>query len=294
MRVNSSNFALEKEFYMTEPKLIQIDIDAVLRSRLPRHYRYIPRFVIRGLEKMVCQDQLNEMLRVNRGRRDADFCRGVLQHLDITYTVEGAENLPDDPRCLIVSNHPLGGLDGMMLIDYVQRRYPGEKVKFLVNDLLMAIEPLGGVFLPVNKHGRQSRDASALVNESFEGSGPIIIFPAGLVSRKGRKGVIADLEWQKSFVNKAIEYRRPVIPLFFSGQNSKFFYNFAKLRTRLGLKFNIEMIRLPREVFRSKGQSYSLKIGAPIAWSELKGGSKARLQAEEIRAKVYELGDINI
>lgn len=274
---------------MTPNEPIQIDLDAVVRTRLPRHYRYIPKFLIRRLAKMICQDEMNEMLRACNGMRDADFCRGVLDHLDISYSIEG-EGRPDpsNRRVIIASNHPLGGLDGMILIDYVSKVYGGT-VKFIVNDLLMAIEPLKGVFLPINKHGRQSRESFRAIDEAMAGNDPIIIFPAGLCSRKGKKGEIADLQWQKNFVSKAIAHRRDIIPILFSGQNSKFFYNFARLRTRVGLKFNIEMARLPKEVFRARSSSFTMTIGDPIAWQTLKGGADAQRQADEIRALVYSL-----
>ncbi|MCM1293580.1 MAG: 1-acyl-sn-glycerol-3-phosphate acyltransferase [Bacteroides sp.] len=272
---------------MSTDQPIQIDIDSIIKARLPRHYRYIPKFMIRGIANAICQDQLNEMLRVCNGKRDDEFCRGVLDHLDITYAVEGSINTTNR-RVIIASNHPLGGLDGMILIDYISRTYGGH-IKFIVNDLLMAIEPLSGVFLPINKHGRQSRDAFAAIDRAMESDDPIVIFPAGLCSRKGADGTIADLQWQKSFVNKAITYHRDIIPLYFSGQNSKFFYNFAKLRSKIGLKLNIEMARLPKEVFRARGSNFTLRIGQPIPWTDLKGGAKAQQTADEIRRAVYNL-----
>lgn len=272
----------------TQTGYITIDIDSVVRSRMPGKSRFIPRWFTRRLEKIICQDQLNEMLRVNAGRTGADFCRGVLDHLDISYSTENESYLGSDPRVLIVCNHPLGGLDGMILIDIVTHHF-NRPVKFLVNDLLTAIRPLNDVFLPINKHGRQSQQTLKAVDEAFESDSPIIIFPAGLVSRKGKNGVISDLRWQKTFVNKAIRHQRDIIPCFFSGQNSKFFYNFAKLRTSLGLKFNIEMIRLPHEVFDNKGKSFIVKFAAPISCASLRGGSQAQRQADIIRDTVYNL-----
>lgn len=262
--------------------VIEIDVDAVVRERLPRYYRFIPRALTRWLERIICQRELNEMLRVNRGKRGAEFCRGVIGHLDIDYRVEGEENLPADGRVIFVSNHPLGGLDGMILIDMLSRRY-GPGVRFVVNDLLMAVEPLREVFLPVNKHGKQSRESTVAIDEAFAGPAPIIVFPAGLVSRKGSDGRVADLKWHKMFVNKAIASRRDVIPLHFSGRNSKFFYNFAKLRTRLGIPVNLEMVRLPAEVFRCRGSRFVITAGRAVEWTALRGGSGASAQADEIR-----------
>ena len=275
---------------MKEDEVIKIDIDEVLRQRATRYYKFIPRFLIRWLERTVCQERLNWLLERNRGRRDADFCRGVLDDLNVGIKVTGEQNLhPDtDHRVVIVSNHPLGGLDGIALIDYVTRVYGG-KIHFIVNDLLMAIKPLTGVFLPINKHGKQSRASLKAIEEAFTENDPIIIFPAGLVSRRQKGGVIADLQWQKMFVNKSVEYHRNIIPLKFNGENSGFFYKFAKFRTCLGLKFNIEMIYLPREVFRSENKEFSVVIGEPIKWDSLKSGKDAQRQADEIKEIVYNL-----
>ena len=275
---------------MESSDIIRIDLDTVLRQRLPRHYRFIPSPLVRWMERIICQDQLNEMLRVNHGLRGADFCRGVLRHLGITYQVSGMANLPESGRAIFVCNHPLGGLDGMILIDMLSQRY-GPGVRFVVNDLLMAVEPLSEVFLPVNKHGRQSRTSTAQIDSTFASDAPIIIFPAGLVSRKQKDGSIADLRWRKMFINKAVSTGRDIIPIYFNGQNSSFFYNFAKTRTRLGLKFNIEMVRLPAEIFRCRGAEFTIRVGRPVSASTLKGGAAAQAEADAIRSIVYNLSD---
>lgn len=267
---------------------LKVDIDSVLRTRLPRHYRWIPRWLVRAVERMVCQDDINRTLEAIHPCRDGAFCRRALEVLDVDYKVDNEQNMPESPRAIFVSNHPLGGLDGIILIDMMTRHY-GTTVKFPVNDLLYAIEPLSGVFLPVNKHGSQSREASSQLDEALASDAPVIIFPAGICSRRQKGGAVADLVWQKMFVNKAIKYQRPVIPLYFNGKNSNFFYKFANVRKRLGLKFNIEMIRLPKELFLSRGSRFSVKVGRPIAWESLKGGSGALRQAAEIRDIVYKL-----
>lgn len=272
-----------------KPEAEQINVGEILRRRVPRYSRFVPRWAVRMLEKTICQDEMNCMLRANAGKKDAEFCRGVLEHLDVSYMVNGADRLPaDDTRILFVCNHPLGGLDGMVLIDWLTKVY-GEGVRFVVNDLLMAIKPLGNLFLPVNKHGKQNREATRKLNEAMKGDKPVLMFPAGLVSRKGKNGVIADLEWHKMFVQKAIEYQRTVVPLHFSGHNSPFFYNFAKLRVALGLKFNIEMVRLPKEVFLSKGKQFEITVGHPIKPDTLCKQLDANGEAQNIKKIVYNL-----
>lgn len=282
---------------MAEKEVIKIDLDEVLRQRLPRLSKAIPRFAVEWLKRVICQDRLNLLLEENAGLEGADFCRGVLKSLGITTNVKYASRLPDpaNRRVLYVSNHPLGGLDGLALIDFVQKRHGGA-VHFIVNDLLSAVKPLGNVFLPVNKFGTQNREAVRAVDEAFAGNDPVIMFPAGLVSRLRkvpflgqRRKMVADLPWNKMFVNKAVRYQRDVIPLFFSGQNSMHFYRMANLRRRLGIKFNFEMIYLPGEMVRMENSSLTISCGSPISWRRLTPGQGAVGCAQSIGAHIYHL-----
>jgi len=271
--------------------VIKIDLDAVVRERLPRQSRWIPRSLIACMERLICQDRLNWLLENNRGKKGADFCAGVLHDLNVTYNIIGDANLPscDDSRVTYVSNHPLGALDGIAIIDMVARRH-GRPVHFIVNDLLAAIKPLEQVFVPVNKHGCQSRKSTLEISRVFAGDDPVVVFPAGLVSRRVKGGRIHDLDWHKMFVNKSIESGRDIIPMFFSGSNSSFFYNFAKFRTKIGLKFNFEMVLLPREVFRCENAVFDIHVGQRIPRDTLRGGRDAEACAREICRQVYSLG----
>lgn len=278
---------MEKKDELKGP--LEINVGEVVRQRMPRYSRFIPDALIRKLERTVCQEELNRLLRDNYPKRGAEFCRGVLSDLNVTVRFHNQENLPPESktRVLFVSNHPLGGLDGMALIDFVESYY-GVAPRFIVNDLLNAVEPLTDTFLPVNKHGAQSREAIAAIDRVMASDVPLLMFPAGLVSRRGKKGVIADLQWQKMFITKARQYERDIIPLHFYGENSSFFYKFAKFRQRIGLKFNIEMIYLPREVFRSKGKTFDVVIGKPISYSSLNDMPPLQ-KAQQIRQSVYDL-----
>lgn len=275
---------------MEQDNSLRVDVDALVRSRAPRYYKYIPKFIIRWLERTVCQDRVNDFLSRHGHERDAEFCRSLLADLKINIDVNGEENLPsaDNRRVLFVSNHPLGGLDGVALIDYVQRRYGGH-VGFVVNDLLTVLKPLNGVFIPINKHGVQNREAVEGVDRAFAGNDPLLMFPAGLVSRRQKGGEIRDLEWMKMFVTKARQSGRTIIPLYFNGENSSFFYKFAKFRKRLGVKFNVEMIYLPKEMFMAEGKSFSITFGKPIDIQSFPKGMKAAEIAQNIKETVYSL-----
>lgn len=271
-------------------KPLEIDLHAILRGRLPKKIsRMVPGFMITALEKLIRQKELNEMLRVAYPLRGSEFSRKILDHLDITVEVEGIENLGSHGRLMFASNHPLGGLDGIALIAVLGEHYGDGNVRFLVNDLLMNVEPLSDVFLPVNKFGSQGRGAAKAINEAMSSDMHILQFPAGLVSRLHPDGKIADLDWQKSFVAKAIEYKRDVVPVRFEGQNSMTFYRTARWRKKLGVKVNIEQALLPGELCKSRGKHFRIIFGKPISWEKLKAREENPVKlAAALRKIVYE------
>ncbi len=205
------------------------------------------------------------------------------------YSVSGTEKVPSAGRYIFVSNHPLGGLDGLVFIHEVSKIFPN--VKFPVNDILLNIENLNGIFLPINKHGSQARDAAKLIEEAYASECQILYFPAGLCSRK-RNGVITDLTWQKSFITKAVRHKRDVIPAYFSGRNSDFFYNLSNLRNLLGIRANIEMLYLPDEMFRQREKKIDLVFGEKIPWQTFDGSKSPADWAGWVRTKTYGLASL--
>lgn len=265
---------------------MKIDVDQVLRTRLPRYYRYIPRFVVRWLEHTICQDQLNTILIKMAGKHSVDAAQAALDEMKITIKATGLDHLPDG-RYMFVSNHPLGGLDGLALISLLGKRY-NHQIKFLVNDLLMAVEPLRDVFLPVNKYGSQSRVTALQIEDALKSDNQFITFPAGLCSRMQPDGTIADLTWQKAAVIHAVNYQRDIVPVYFDASNSKFFYRFAKWRKKLGIKFNIELIFLPKEMIKQCGSTLRVIIGSPIPWNTLDAHAPKQ-EAAHLREIVYSM-----
>lgn len=272
---------------METDKPIYISLEEVLRDKLGRKSRLVPGFVVNKLKSFICQDRMNALLKECFPSEGADFCHKVLGSLNIAVKLVGKTKFPHEGRAIFVCNHPLGGLDGMVLIALLSSIYPGTTVRFVVNDLLMAIRPLAKVFIPVNKHGGQNKSTISALDEVLAGDAPVIIFPAGLVSRRNRKGKIEDLEWKKMFIAKARAFRRDIIPMYFHGHNTDFFYNFARLREKSGLRFNIEMIRLPSEVFRSGNSTFTVVCGDTLHWQEL--GIPTVQLASQIKSKVYAL-----
>jgi putative hemolysin len=247
----------------------------------------LPKFVMNYLKRIVHQDEVNEILTAyGYKHRGLPFNRKVLEHLNISYTIGNIANLPPkDGRYIFASNHPLGGLDGIVLIDLIGAHYGN--VKFIVNDLLMYLTPLQDVFAPVNKHGRQSADYVKIIDELYSSDKQVLYFPAGLCSRKV-KGEIVDLEWKKSFVAKAVKYRRDITPLFFEGRNSNFFYTLANVRKSLGIKANIEMLYLSDEMFRQRNTQFTVKIGKTVPYHDLQEMG-IKKSVEYVRNKVYAL-----
>ena len=269
----------------SEPMVI--DVDALVKQRMPRHYRYIPRFVTRRLAKIIRERELNELLHLMAGKEPEDAAAAVLKRLQIGVNVLGEEHIPSEGRFIFVSNHPLGGLDGLALIAWLGKRYHGN-IRFIVNDLLMAVKPLRKVFLPVNKFGAQSRESVSEIEAQYQSPNQMITFPAGLCSRRGADGKIHDLPWKKFVVAQAIRTHRHIVPLFFEAENSPFFYRMANWRKRLGIKFNAEMILLPGEMIKSSGSSYKIVVGKPISWDTL-DAAHPQQEAERLCRICYSL-----
>jgi len=269
-----------------EKNFLKIDVGEVLKSKNPALAKAVPSFVISYLKRIIHQDEINELLKRYGHLKDAEFISATLEFFEIRYQVYGKENIPSGGRYFFVSNHPLGGLDGLVFMNELSKYF--RDIKFPVNDILMNIENLSGIFLPINKHGGQAKDAIRSLEEAYASASQILYFPAGLCSRK-RGGVIKDLGWHKSFISKAIQHKRNIVPAFLSGRNSNFFYNLANIRTFLGIKSNIEMLYLPDEMFSQKGKEISLVFGKVIPWQTFDHSRSLPEWAEWVKSRSYEL-----
>ena len=266
--------------------MLRIDIDEVLREKMPRHEKYIPRLVRQWLRRTIHEEELNRILQEGQAASPREFIRIALRHMQVDYTVEGLERLDDRERYLFVANHPFGGMDGMMSAAALIDRF-GD-VRVVINDLLMHVEPLRPIWLPVNKHGRQTPEYVRQYDDAFYGDVPLLTFPAGLCSRR-KNGVVSDTEWRLNFIKRAHAARRKIVPIYVEGQLSNFFYRLARLREGLGIRFNIEMLWLPDEMFRQSGSRLRIIAGEPIAPENLTG--TLRQQADTVREAVYRLKD---
>ncbi|MBQ5828363.1 MAG: glycerol acyltransferase [Bacteroidales bacterium] len=265
-----------------------IDIDAVIASKSKRLAKFTPKFLVNWVKRIVHQDELNEILKFSNGAIDVEFADKVLLWLNAKSNVKfiNRESLRSDGRYIFVSNHPLGGLDGLILISSLGKIFG--KIKFVVNDLLMHILPMRNIFVPVNKHGSMGKDYGERIHNAYASDAQMLYFPAGLCSRL-IDGKITDLEWKRNFIKQAKRYNRDIVPVYFGGRNSNFFYRLAKIRKMLGIKFNFEMIFLPDEMFRQKNSIFDVVIGEPIPISSIDSTRTLDQWCQEIREKCYKL-----
>lgn len=268
-------------------KIPTIEIENVLQKNSPRYYKFIPHFFVRWLKQKVHQDVINEIIANNYQKNPYEFASSSLDYFQVNRFTKGTENLPlNNKRMVFVANHPLGGLDGMAFIEAVHAIY-GD-LRFPVNSLLLHVPGLNQIFLPINKLGKQSREALIAIDKVFEGDLPILYFPAGLCSRK-MKNKIRDLEWKKTFLTQAIKHKRDVVPVYINGKNSNFFYNLSNFRKNIGVKFNIEMIYLVDEMVKQKNKKLILHFGKPISYKTFDKSKKIQQWLDFVREKTYEM-----
>ena len=266
-----------------------IDIEQILKGKMGAKAKFVPSFLVNWLKRVVHEDQVNAFLWESRDKEGVEWLEECVKYLDMTLEIVGKENLPDpqDGRLYtFVSNHPLGGEDGVALGAIIGRHYDG-RFRYLVNDLLMNLPGLAPVCIPINKTGSQSRNFPAMVEAGFQSDNHMLMFPAGLCSRK-KNGQIRDIPWTKTFISKSIEYQRDVVPIHFGGQNSNFFYRLANFSDRF-LPFNLAMMYLVDEMYKNVHKTFRVAIGKPIPWQTFDKSRKPVEWAQYVREQVYTL-----
>ncbi len=240
-----------------------LNLEKVIAEKNPALLTLIPKFVIRYLKNVIHVDEMNEGLFRLRDLKGLEFIKAVLDIFQLKVDVRGIEYISNAERCIVVANHPLGGLDGMALMHVVGEVH--EDVVVPVNDIIMNIPNIRELFTPINKHGSNLSNFRTY-DDAFASDRTVIHFPAGLCSRR-KGGRIRDLRWQKSFIVKARKHRRDVVPVFIGGQNSSFFYSLANLRRWFSIGVNIEMLYLVDEMFKQRDKVLPIIIGKPISFN---------------------------
>lgn len=267
-----------------------IDLDKIIHEKMGAKAKYVPAIAVRWLKHIIHQDEVNRFLWESRDKKGTEWLEECTRYLDMTLEIEGLENLPDknDGRLYtFVSNHPLGGVDGVALGAIIGRHYDG-RFRYLVNDLLMNLPGLAPLCIPINKTGKQSRSFPEMVEAGFSGDNHILMFPAGICSRK-LDGQIHDLPWKKTFITKSVETHRDIVPIHFGGRNSDFFYGLANVCKALNIKFNIAMLFLVDEMYKNVHKKFRVAIGKPIPWQTFDKSKTAMEWAKYVQDEVYKL-----
>lgn len=262
-----------------------VDIEKIIASKNPRLLKWMPGFLLRYVKRILHEDDVNAFMKEHGHLRDLDFVKKVLSEFNTTVVVKGLEHIPEKGGFILAANHPLGGFDGIALMHAVGQKRPD--IRFLVNDILLSFGTMDNLFVPVNKHG--SQQALSKIEEAYRSEHAVLIFPAGLVSRKF-DGTVQDLEWKKSFITKAVQYNKPIVPCYIDGSNSSFFYNLSLWRRRLGIKANLEMFYLGDEMFKQQNKTITIIFDQPVPSSTFDQSRSARHWAARMKEHVYALG----
>lgn len=268
-----------------------VDLQKVLSSKRVK----LPSWAIRLMERLLHLDEVNSTIYRHRNKFGLDFVHAFLEgndpgDLNAKIIVVNPDNIPKEGYPIIAGNHPLGGPDGLAVMAAVGRYR--QDIKFPVNDFLLYLPGPAPLFVPIDKVNRNTANVNALEN-AFAGQNCLLYFPAGICSRKQKNGQIRDLEWKPTFIKKAVRYQRDIVPFFFDARNRKRFYNIARLRERLGFKFNFEMALLPAEMFAQRGKTMRLIVGHPIPYSTFDNRHSAKEWAQLVKDYCYTLRQDN-
>jgi len=273
---------------MSEKKKF-IDIEGVIKEKNANLLRFMPGFLIRYLKKILHQDEINSFIDRHGHLTSFDFVEAIIKEFGVKVDIRGLEHYPAQGGCIVASNHPLGGLDAMALMDAIGKKR--KDIKFIVNDVLLKLKNLEDLFIGVNKHGKNSAETLDTIDSLYASDITMLIFPAGLVSRKQNDGTIKDLIWKKSFITKSKKHERDIIPVHIKGNNTRFFYNLARLRGKLGIKANIEMFYLVDEMYKQKGHHITVTFGKSIPASVFTKEKTDQEWAQLMREHIYKLKD---
>ncbi len=263
-----------------------IIIKELFHEKNPGLAKFMPGFVFRYITRILHLDFFNDFMKRNGHLKGISFVNQAIVEFNVKEQINGFENIPESGRFIFASNHPLGGFDAFLLMKCVEKRLG--KLKFLTNDILLGIPSLRPMFIPINKHGGNTREAAEILNSTYNSDEQILIFPAGLASRK-IKGKIVDLEWKKHFIAKAVNHQRDIIPVFIGGKNSNRFYRLANIRKFLRIKWNIEMFFLPDELIKHRNTEVPIYFGKPISFQTFDKSKKQQEWADWVKERVYEL-----
>jgi putative hemolysin len=240
------------------------------------------------IERIILQDEMNSIIQQSSHLQGIDMANWILRFFGVKVKVQGQHLIPINGRNIFPANHPTGGLDGLSVITEIAKI--DTNTKFIVNDLLRVVKGLESLCIYIARFGNINRRDAKSINEAFSSDINIILHPAGSVSKRNPLK-ICDLEWNKFFIRKAIQFERNVIPIHIKGCNSNFFYNIATIRKLFFIQSNFEMFLLPREMFNKKGHTIRITFGKPIPYNTFDTTKTNFEWAQKVREYVYLIGN---
>ncbi len=266
-----------------------IDIRRIIIEKNPQFLKNYPSFirntVFTVIEKFLRINEINRFIEKNQDIKDIDFIDELFEYLDFSYIVSKKERdrIPSEGRLIIISNHPLGGLDGLALLKLVSE--VRQDFRIVVNDVLSGIENLSGLFLPINIFNSElQRENFLKISEALKKEEAVIIFPAGEVSRLTASG-IKDSPWNKGVLTFARKFNTDILPIHISARNSIWFYIFSLLHKRASV------FLLPGELFKKRNRNILIKVGEPISSSTIFNSiDSAKIQLKLLRKHLYRIG----
>ncbi len=266
----------------------KIDIMSLIEEKNPDVMKKFPGFLLgilkHAIESITRLRRINDLLAAHQEKRGGDFIDAFLDEIDCTYSVsmKGLKSIPSEGKLLIVANHPLGGLDGLLLYKCITS--VRADVKIIVNDVLLAVDNLSDIFLPFNVFERVTKQQILQINQALQKEQAVIIFPSGEVSRWGLKG-LRDTKWKSGIVYLAEQNSAPVLPVYVEARNSILFYAVSLLTKKLST------FLLPNELFNKKGMSVGFKIGSPIPAKSFNSMLYSKKQmAKLLKKHIYSIG----
>lgn len=262
-----------------------LSVEKLINERFPefaRKHALIRKPVIKLLQLLLRENQVNDFVRFCEGHRGLSFNDCIVEYFQLHYRSHGCEQIPLNGPLVIIANHPLGALDGAALIQTVSRIR--RDVRMVVSDILLQFSPAREILLPVdNLSGRCNRSNVSEIDMALQRGEVVIIFPAGEVSRLSPAG-LRDSEWRKGFLRAASKAQAPILPAHIGGRNSLLFYALSALYKPLA------MLLLVREIFANHALQFDIHIGRLHQWHEIEAlGLDQRATAAHLRQQVYSL-----
>ncbi len=264
-----------------------IDTGSIIRSKYDK-IELFPKIaqdiVINSVKRLIYEEKINSFLKEHEDDAPFDFIEAVLEYFNFSYKFASnqIENIPPSGKCIIIANHPLGGLDALSLIDMIRK--VRVDVKIMANDVLSHLKPLKPILLDIDVFSKKiSKKSIEKIYSALDKEQAIIIFPSGEVSRAKPNG-IKDTKWHKGFLKFAIKKQAPILPVYIKARNSSLFYTISSINKK------ISTLLLPMEMFRKKNKQLDFKIGQIVPpKSFIKNGLDINTNVKLFKKHLYKI-----